>query len=75
MWETTFCAGVSAVTLGFSHTLCCVQGEEDTKETLGEGIWRWMVGDPLLLVSKQDAERVPLSPGMNFPSKTREAPS
>lgn len=63
------------VTHGFCGTLCYIQGEEDMKETLCEDLWKGVVEDSLPVVSKQDAEHMPLSPDSNFPTKIREASS
>lgn len=43
------------------------------KETVCEGLWNTVVDNPLSVTSKEDAERVPLSPDINFPTKIREA--
>ena len=43
------------------------------KETLCEGLWKGVVEDSLPGINKQDAERMPLSPDINFPTKIREA--
>lgn len=48
--------------LGFSGTLCCIQGEENTKETLCEGLCKGVVEEPFPVISKLDAEHMPLNP-------------
>lgn len=61
------------VTLGSSGTLCYIEDVEHMEETLCEGLWKGVVEGPLPLISKQDAECMPLSPDTNFPTKIREA--